>query len=307
MPGVQIRAGDRLIDSPEVRRHLLERIRAEPALQELREVEYRQTGNMGRFFAGSFAAARIPVVLKLNTTATEIEWMTEIAARTADLIPHVYASGTTLGGADVAWLLLADTPYHFDSAQALDCRKLMAAAARFQQTAAEIDGTTYGIDREFLDMYLPQAIEARCPGPGAEVLARMPADLAWLDDNSPRVRCHGDVHFGNAVATQPGGQLLLIDPIPRTAHWAWDAAYAQMTSGVPGTPALVPLLAHAREELGLPTASTRALERIETILLGWSSMLWWAIIPYRRTEGWWAQQVDDHICRLANLSAPSSS
>lgn len=257
---------------------------------------------MGVVFAGTWGPDRIPVVLKLNANEHELEWMPAIASRATDLVPHVYAAAATLGGEDVAWLLLADTPHQFDCANLEDCRKLMAAAARFQQVAANIDGTTYGIDRSFFNLYLPMAIEAECPGPAGEVLAQMPADLTWLDQIGPRIHCHGDVHFANAVSTEPGGRLLLIDPIPRTAHWAWDAAYAELSSGVPGTPPLVPLLAAARQTLGLPAAADSTLARIETILLGWSSMLWWAIIPYRRTDTWWAKKVHTHITRLANLT-----
>lgn len=299
---MKIRDGDRLVDSPEVTRFLAERIRDEPALRQLHEFEYRKTGNMGVFFAGFWGPAASPVLLKLNVTDLEREWMVAVAARSTDLVPSVHAAGARLDGVDVGWLLLDDTPHHFDSERVSDCQKLMQAAARFQQIAATIDGTTYGIDRDFFGTWLPAAIQADCPGPGARVFDRMPEDLAWLDTTGPRVRCHGDVHFGNAVSATPGGHLLLLDPIPRTAHWAWDAAYAEMTSGMPGTPPLVPLLAQTREDLGLPTATGAALQTIETILLGWSSMLWWAIVPYRRTDRWWAQQVARHVERLARLT-----
>lgn len=256
---------------------------------------------MGVFFAGRWGPRRVPVVLKLNANEQELAWMPAVAARAADLVPAVYAAGATLGDVDVGWLVLADTPHRFDSARAEDCRGLMAAAARFQQVAADIDGPTYAIDRGFFDLYLPMAVNAGCPGPGVEVLDRMPSDLAWLDQTGPQIRCHGDVHFANAVSTEPGGRLLLVDPIPRTAHWAWDAAYAEGTSGVPGTPPLVPLLAEARQHLGLAAAAGGTLTHIEAILLGWSSMLWWAIVPYRRTDPWWAEKVRTHVHRLADL------
>ncbi|GAA5005368.1 hypothetical protein GCM10023317_39900 [Actinopolymorpha pittospori] len=101
----------------------------------------------------------------------------------------------------------------------------------------------------------------------------------------------------------PRGPLLLIDPIPRTANWAWDAAYAQMTSGIEGTPRLVPILAEARRSLGLPTGDPAALERLETILLAWSSMMWWTAIHFRRDDPWWTAQVQQNLERLASSTS----
>jgi hypothetical protein len=112
---------------------------------------------------------------------------------------------------------------------------------------------------------------------------------------------HGDVHFWNALAKTPDGPWRLVDPIPRTAHWAWDAAYAQLTSGVAETPDLLALLATEREQLGLPVPGIDHLEEIRTVLLGLSSLLWWAIMPARRTGLWWRQQIERNVTALAEL------
>lgn len=111
------------------------------------------------------------------------------------------------------------------------------------------------------------------------------------------------MHFDNALSEVPGGPILLIDPTLRTSNWAWGAAYAQMLSGKEGTPRLVPLLAEARRSLGLPTGDPPALERLETILLAWASMLWWAIKPFRRDDPWFALQVRRNLDRLASSSS----
>ncbi|MEQ4207334.1 phosphotransferase [Actinopolymorpha sp. B9G3] len=239
-----------------------------------------------------------------HACAIELDWMSVVSRRAPGLVPHVYASGRRLGEVDVGWLVLRRAPHHIDSSSHDDCRKLMLAAARFQQVALDIDRMTYPIDAAFFEWCMPEAIEADCPGPGEDVLARLHQDLMWVDEQSPRVRCHGDVHFDNAVSEVPGGPLLLIDPLPRIANWAWDAAYAQMLSGKEGTPRLVPLLAEARRSLGLPTGDPPALERLETILLGWSSMLWWAIKPFRRDDPWFAEQVRWYLERLASSNSP---
>lgn len=285
--------GDRLRDDPEVTEFLRAGLLREPALAALAEPEYERRTNMGVFFSAVWSPTGAPVAVKLNASAIELEWMLEVSRRAPDLVPHIFASGSKLDGIDLGWLVLQRAPHHFSSTVVEDCDKLMSAAARFQQVAQDIDASTYPIDVEFFEWCLPESIGAGCPGPGEVVLSRLRQDIAWMDERFLRVRCHGDVHFGNAISeTTPHGSLLLIDPIPRTANWAWDAAYAQMTSCLPGTPRLVPLLAEARRSLGLPIGDMdareepEALVKLEIVLLAWSSMLWWAIIPYRRRDPW---------------------
>ena len=54
----------------------------------------------------------------------------------------------------------------------------------------------------------------------------------------------------------------------RTAHWGWDAAYAQLTSGVPATPDLITLLTRERQRIGLPVPGIEPFDRVRTMLLG---------------------------------------
>ncbi len=298
--------GERLIDTPEVAEFLQDQLGRDPSLAALSEIrhEQRATGDVGTFFRAVWTPTGESVFVKLNATAIELEWMSVVSRRAPKLVPHVYASGRRLGNVDVGWLVLQRAPHHFDSGSHHDCRKLMFATACFQQVAQDIAKMTYdSIDAAFFEWCMPEAIKANCPGPGDHILARLHRDISWADEQFPRVRCHGDVHFGNAVSEVAGGPLLLIDPIPRTANWAWDAAYAQMLSGKEGTSRLVPLLADARRSLGLPTGDPLALERLETILLAWSSMLWWAIKPLRRDDPWFAAQVRRNLQRLASSTA----
>jgi Phosphotransferase enzyme family len=298
--------GEALVDTPEVIGFLQEQLRREPSLAALSETRYEQrTGDVGTLFRAVWAPTGESVVVKLNATAIELDWMSAVSCRTAGLVPHVYASGRRLGEVDVGWLVMRRAPHHTDARSRDHCRKLMLAAARFQQVARDIDAVTYPpIDGAFFEWCMPEAVRADCPGPGGDILARLRQDLRWVDEQSPRVRCHGDVHFDNAVAETSGGPLLLIDPTPRTANWAWDAAYAQMLCGKEGIPRLVPLLAEARHSLGLPTGHPASLERLETILLAWSSMLWWGIKPFRRDDPWFATQVRRNLERLASSAAP---
>ncbi len=239
-------------------------------------------------------------MLKVGLGELEAAWMPELSRRSTDVVAEVIAHGR-LDGLDLGWLLMPDLPHRGRSDRPGDVRGVIRAAARFQQEAVGLDLPTYPIDEDFLITYARQAIEAGCPGPAAAVLSRISTDEAWLRSLGGHVKGHGDLHFWNAVAPTPDGPWRLIDPIPRTAHWAWDPAYAQFTSGVPATPDLITLLTEERQRLGLPVPGVERFERLRTVLLGWSALLWWAILPARRGEDWWRGEVERAVAALAGI------
>lgn len=253
-----------------------------------------------RLFRGRLAGSEASGILKVGLGELEADWMPAISARANDIVAHVIADGA-LTEINQRWLLLEDLPYRGRSDRYGDVIGVMRCAARFQQVATDVSLPTYPIDREFLIGYSNQAIESDCPGPTAEVVARIDDDDEWLRSLGGHTIGHGDVHFWNAVAPTESGPWRLIDPIPRTAHWAWDAAYAQLTSGVPETPDLITVLADERRRLDLPTEDEELLNQVRIQLLGWSSLLWWAIQPARRTEPWWQSQVEHNVAALAGL------
>jgi len=238
-------------------------------------------------------------LLKVGLSDLEAVWMPEMSRRSVDVVAHVRAHGEALGGLDLGWLLMEDLPHRARSDSAGTARAVMRAAARFQQEAQYIDLPSYPIDVDFLLTYGQLGVEAHCPGRAADVVRRVETDYAWLHSLGDQVVGHGDVHFWNTVSASPDGPWRLIDPIPRTAHWAWDAAYAQMTSGVAETPDLVELLAEERGRLGLPVPGVDQLPMLRMILLAWSSLLWWAILPGRCDDAWWASQIHHHLDVLA--------
>ena len=240
-------------------------------------------------------------MLKVDLGELEAVWMPEVSSRTADVVPHVWAHGRSLGPLDVSWIVMDDLPHRARSDAAGPAQAVMATTARFHRLAAHIELPTYPIDAEFVHLWAGSAVDNCCPGPVADVIRRIDADDAWLRSLGDYVVGHGDVHFWNAVSAQPDGPWRLIDPIPRTAHWAWDAAYAQMTSGVPETPDLIRLLAAERKRLGLPVWGMDQIDRITVVLLGWTSMMWWALLPDRRGDAWWAAEVQRHAEELAGL------
>jgi hypothetical protein len=243
-------------------------------------------------------------VLKVGVGDLEALWMPAISERSDDIVPRVRASGISLGDLNLAWLMMADLPHRGRSNSLGIARGTMRAAARFQQEARSSSLPTYPIDGDFLHRYAQEATNAGCPGPAAEVIRRIEFDDTWLRSLGDYVVGHGDVHFWNAVAATPHGPWRLIDPIPRSAHWAWDAAYAQMASGVPQTPDLISILAEERQRLQLPVSDIVNLDTTRAILLGWTSMMWWALLPARRSDLWWADQVQRHIQDLARLALP---
>lgn len=258
-----------------------------------------------RIFRARTRPTGSPCVLKVSPGELELVWMPAMSARSTDVVAEVLAHGT-LRDLGTPWLLMVDLPLRARSDHADQARHVMRAAARFQQEASSLALPTYPIDLEFLTTYARQAIDAGCSGPATEVLDRVEADEVWLRSLGGHVKGHGDVHFWNAVAPTTDGPWRLIDPIPRIAHWAWDAAYAQLTSGVAETPDLITLLAEERRRLGLPTPGAEQFDRLRTILLGWSSCLWWAIQPARREEAWWRAEVERNLAVHAVLNASRS-
>ncbi len=109
---------------------------------------------------------------------------------------------------------------------------------------------------------------------------------------------HGDVHTGNAVARDPTGPALLIDPMPIITVWAWDAAYLQavlapyQTMGDPRHEGgLVHALGRERRGMGLPAAA-RHLDRVELVVLAWAAAAWWRMAPWRHDNPQWRDWVE---------------
>jgi hypothetical protein len=254
-----------------------------------------------RIFRPRWRADSSRCVLKIGLGDLEAVWMPAIASRCDDVVPRLLAQGDRLGRRPQRWLVMEDLPHRGRSDVVDTARAIMHQAARFQQQATELDLSTYPIDANFVRTNGQSAVDHGCPGPVAELLDRAGSDDGWLHADSPYVKCHGDVHPWNAVAGTPNGPWRLIDPIPRTAHWAWDAAYAQLTSGTPDTPDLISLLAEERAALGADLPDHDRLDRVRVILLGWSSVMWWSLLPLRRNEPWWVDQVRGHITDLVEL------
>jgi|GEM_PF-5569674 len=276
-------------------------VATDPVLGAMLDAPIPDPPGQDRIFRARWRADNSRCVLKIGLGELEAVWMPAIASRCNDVVPRLLAQGDQLGGEPLPWLVMEDLPHRGRSDVVQTARAIMHLAARFQQEAAGVDLPTYPIDAEFVRTHGRTAVDHHCPGPAAELLDRVEADDAWIRADSPTVKCHGDVHPWNAVGGTANGPWRLIDPIPRTAHWAWDAAYAEMTSGTPDTPDLVTMLAEERAALGADLPDPDRLHRIQVILLGWSSVMWWSLLPSRCQEAWWVEQVRGHVTDLVEL------
>lgn len=107
-----------------------------------------------------------PVVLKTDLGELEAVWMPAVSSRTDDVVATVRAHGRTLAGRELPWLIMDDLPHRGRSDRPETARAVMAAAARFQQVARQLDLPTYPIDTTFVEQHATAALRAGCPGPG---------------------------------------------------------------------------------------------------------------------------------------------
>lgn len=133
----------------------------------------------------------------------EALWMPAMAGRCNDVVPAIRAHGALAGNNGQRWLIMEDLPCRARSDVPDTARAVMRTAAQFQHEAADLDLPTYPIDVAFIDEFARSAIDHDCPGPVGALLDRVASDDAWLRRSGPYVRCHGDVHFWNAVAASP--------------------------------------------------------------------------------------------------------
>lgn len=246
-----------------------------------------EPGNGSVWASGTARADGTRVYLKLGARPDERAWMTAMDAATSDVVPRVFGSGEVRG---VGWLVLEQCNARLDKTSSTDAAAVIETAARYQQAAATISARTAVMDLQWVRENLDDARAASCPGDVDRALAC--ADKGWdfVTSRCGRTPNHGDLHFGNAVARTPDGPALLVDPMPVTTVWAYDAAYLEVVSGHSG---MVHEMARARQALGLPTADD--LERVERMLLGWVAALWWRIAPWRHERPAWRRYVESCV------------
>jgi hypothetical protein len=242
---------------------------------------------------------RTPVLLKLGASETEREWMTAVDATTTDVVPRVFGSGELRG---VGWLVLERCEFALDRSSGSHIDAVVTSLARYQLAATTISADTPTMDPQWLREHLEGAKAQDCPGDLGDALTDVEESWAYVQAQCGLSPNHGDVQVGNAVARRVDGPALLIDPMPITTVWAWDAAHLQAVLAPYQSPAstggggLVHGLARQRRALGLPTADE--LSRVEQLVLGWAAALWWRIAPWRHNNDTWRDWVERQVQSL---------
>lgn len=262
------------------------------------DLEAGTPGNGSVWASGTACADGTPALLKLGARASECEWMTAIDAAHPDVVPRVFGSGDLRG---VGWLVLERCVGVFDRASPADAAAVVAAAARWQNIGTTIEPAPPVMDPRWLCELLEAAASQSCPGDITGLIDDV--ELSWelVVSECGLTPNHGDLHTGNAVARDPSGPALLIDPMPITTVWAWDAAYLeavlapyQRVARLGQGGGLVHALGRERSALGVPMAARR-LDHVERVVLAWAAAAWWRMAPWRHENAQWRDWVEQRV------------
>lgn len=231
---------------------------------------------------------RVPAVVKLPVVQRELVWMRRLQDDRAEdlVVPRLYASGETLGGYDLAWVVIERFEYgplglHWHDEH---IPRIAEAAARFYAATSAIP-----IDQaptpEPWDSLLREAQHSvkinnvadrqRWTAALKTLRRRQDALAAQWEARPTTDWLHGDLHLANAMSrtSMESGPVCLIDLAEiRAGHWVEDAIYLerQLWARPQRLRAHKPLkaIAAARKKLGLPVAQDDArLAMIRRVLL----------------------------------------
>jgi len=301
LPWSQLRR--RLRDDPGVRSVLRAGLGRHPAtagrLSALRTYRPDRPSD-STWFAGTWLPADVDVLVKINITPLEQFWMPAASGATTGVVPRVLASGGSLGGFDVRWLVLERLPYVYDPAWgSAGFSALLDAAARFQVFATGV-GTPL-VYEEGIGTIRHWAIGGQdlCPESGV-LLRHLDADWAWVTNVAPPEVMFGDLHFGNAVfrAPPPGLAAVLFDPIPRRQPWPFEPAYFEVLCGGSG---LVREMAAIRSAQGRTTGGADEVARLAALYCGWMALLHWGILPHLRADAARRARLAAYVTAAAGL------
>jgi len=224
-----------------------------------------------------------PVVVKLPVGSSERKWTVRLGevepggydtdrARSKPT-PRVLRDGASLGGYDLAWLVVERLPgkplgKELDKSDVFD---LLESVARFHQLTGEAEPVHgHPPARDWMGL-VDRSRSAVSAGSVADA-PRWTAALKKAHKLVPQLQaqwearpidcwCHGDVHPGNAMRREPAaedtpGCCVLIDLAEtHPGHWIEDAVYLERQywgrSAMLGGVKPVSALARARKKLGL--------------------------------------------------------
>ena len=231
---------------------------------------------------------RVRAVVKLPVVQRELVWTRRLQDDRAEdlVVPRLYASGETLGGYDLAWVVIERFEYgplglHWHDEH---IPRIAEAAARFHAatSAFPIDQTPTPEPWDSLlreaqhSVKINNVAEHRRWTAALKTLRRRQDALAAQWEARPTTDwLHGDLHLANAMSrtSMESGPVCLIDLAEiRAGHWVEDAIYLerQLWARPQRLRAHKPLkaIAAARKKLGLPVAPDDSrLAMIRRVLL----------------------------------------
>lgn len=241
----------------------------------------------------------IPVLVKLPVGPVEHQWTSSLGVCDSEnfeescshsCTPRVLASGTELGGYDLAWLVVERLPGGAltHGLTEKDVGDLLSAATDFHAAAARCRPPAEAPAPPKWDEILERSRECTRKGVIAEsqrwneavkkVQKALPALKARWAARPVNTWCHGDLHPGNAIRRAPladgsPGRCVLIDlAMVHSGHWVEDGVYlerlywgrSEQLCGVKP----VSFLAKLRRERGLPLENSYAdLAAIRRVLM----------------------------------------
>jgi len=169
---------------------------------------------------------------------------------------------------------------------------LLRAALRWQEAARRVSvPPLHAIDGRWFTDWMRPALKSLATLETRRLSERFDDDWTWVTSVcDPAEPAHGDVHFFNAGAREPGipESLVLFDPIPRVAPWPFDAANCETLTnyraGVPDGEPLVLIAARDRRERGLPTPDDAGVRKLSALFCAWLSLMWLGIFNETQPE-----------------------
>ena len=209
------------------------------------------------------------VVVKLPVPPVERTWLVRLSDW-PDVVPHVHVHGETLGGYDIAWVVMERMSHGPLGAAwgGAEFDLLVEAAGRFYAAANTFPADGQPRDRDWhvilerARKLVPQRTLAHRQR-WRKALKQAQRKLHdWLKICADRPRdqwCHGDLHLANAMtrAPAPQGPAVLLDfALTHLGHWVEDAVYFEHLFWSRrqrlGERRLCPMIARERKKVGLP-------------------------------------------------------
>jgi hypothetical protein len=209
-----------------------------------------------------------PAVVKVPVPPQERQWLLRLQDF-ENVVPRVYAHGETLGGYDMAWVVMERLPHgplgHAWQGREFDL--LVEAAGRFYAAATTCPVNQPPRDKDWAKVYDLARQNVRRHNLAHEqrwskVLKKAHRKLHdWLKiwhDRPVDQWCHGDLHLANGMTRHPApeGPAVLLDfALVHPGNWIEDAVYFEHLYWARpqrlGERRLCRQIAHERKKLGL--------------------------------------------------------